>query len=190
MSKKEVLKFRSVNIIVIPPANTGKESNSNTAVTTTAHPKRAKLCSLIPGALMFKIVVIKFIAPSKLLTPDKCKAKIARSTLGPLWLWIPDNGGYSVHPVPAPFSIVPANKNNIKLGGSSQKLMLFSLGNAMSGPPTNSGSKKLPNPPIIAGITIKKIIKIACAVIMLLYSWLSATYCTPGPESSSLINTE
>jgi hypothetical protein len=83
-SKKEVLKFLSVNIIVIPPANTGKESNNNTAVITTAHPNRANLCNLIPGALIFNIVVIKFIAPSRLLIPDKCKAKIARSTLGPL----------------------------------------------------------------------------------------------------------
>jgi hypothetical protein len=69
---------------VIPPANTGKESNNNTAVTTTAHPNRANLCNLIPGALMFKIVVMKFIAPSKLLIPERCKANIARSTLGPL----------------------------------------------------------------------------------------------------------
>ena len=72
---------------------------------------------------------MKFIAPSKLLIPERCKAKMARSTLGPLWLWILDNGGYNVQPVPAPFSIVPANKNKIKLGGSNQKLMLFSLGN-------------------------------------------------------------
>ena len=83
-SKKDVLKFLSVNIIVIPPAKTGKESNNNTAVTTTAHPNRANLCNLIPGALMFNIVVMKFIAPSKLLIPERCKAKIARSTLGPL----------------------------------------------------------------------------------------------------------
>jgi hypothetical protein len=69
---------------VIAPANTGKESNNNTAVTTTAHPNRANLCNLIPGALMFKIVVMKFIAPSKLLIPERCKANIARSTLGPL----------------------------------------------------------------------------------------------------------
>jgi hypothetical protein len=68
--------------------------------------------------------------------------------------------------------------------------MLFNLGNAISGPPTNKGNKKLPNPPIIAGITIKNIITIACAVIMLLYSWLSAIYCTPGPDNSNLIKTE
>jgi hypothetical protein len=125
---------------------------------------------------MFKIVVMKFIAPSKLLTPVKCKAKIAKSTLGPLWLCIPESGGYNVHPVPAPFSIVLANKNKTKLGGNNQKLILFSLGNAISGPPTKRGSKKLPKPPIIAGITIKNIINMACAVIILLYSWLSAMY--------------
>jgi hypothetical protein len=39
--------------------------------------------------------------------------------------------------------------------------MLLSLGKAISGPPTNNGNKKLPNPPIKAGITIKNIINIA-----------------------------
>jgi len=69
---------------VIAPASTGRESNNKTAVTTTAHPNRANLCNLIPGALIFNIVVIKFIAPSRLLIPERCKANIARSTLGPL----------------------------------------------------------------------------------------------------------
>jgi hypothetical protein len=78
------LKFLSVKTIVIPPANTGNDNNNNTAVTTTAQPNKANLCNLIPGLLIFNIVVIKFIAPSKLLTPDKCKANIAKSTLGPL----------------------------------------------------------------------------------------------------------
>jgi len=48
--------------------------------------------------------------------------------------------------------------------------MLLSLGNAISGPPTSNGNKKLPNPPIKAGITIKNIISIACAVMILLYN--------------------
>lgn len=60
----------------------------------------------------------------------------------------------------------------------------------MSGPPTNKGNKKLPKPPIKAGMTIKNIINIACAVIILLYNWLSAMYWTPGPLNSSLIKTE
>jgi hypothetical protein len=60
--------------------------------------------------------------------------------------------------------------NNIRLGGNNQKLILLSLGNAISGPPTINGSKKFPKPPIKAGITIKKIINKACAVIILLYN--------------------
>jgi hypothetical protein len=70
--------------MVIAPANTGKDNNSNTAVTTTAQPNNVTLCNLIPGALIFSIVVIKFIAPNKELTPDKCKPNIPKSTLGPL----------------------------------------------------------------------------------------------------------
>jgi hypothetical protein len=69
---------------VIAPANTGNDSNNNTAVTTTAHPNKANLCSLIPGLLILSIVVMKLIAPSKLLIPAKCKANIAKSILGPL----------------------------------------------------------------------------------------------------------
>lgn len=39
-------------------------------------------------------------------------------------------------------------------------------------------------------LTIKKIITIAWAVIILLYNWLSAIYCTPGPDNSRRISTE
>ena len=41
--------------------------------------------------------------------------------------------------------------------GSSQNEMLFILGNAMSGAPIMSGTIQLPNPPIIAGMSAKKI---------------------------------
>lgn len=63
-SKNEVLKFLSVSNIVIAPAKTGKDNNNNTAVTTTAHPNKANLCSLIPGALIFKTVVM---TPNKVI---------------------------------------------------------------------------------------------------------------------------
>lgn len=92
-SKNDVLKFLSVNNIVIPPANTGKDNNNNTAVITTAHPNKANLCNLIPGVLILTIVVMKFIAPNILLIPERCMAKIVKSTLGPLWLCTPDSGG-------------------------------------------------------------------------------------------------
>jgi len=79
-----VLKFLSVKSIVIAPAKTGSDNSNNTAVTTTAHPNKASLCNLIPGLLIFNMVVMKFIAPNSELIPDKCRANIAKSTLGPL----------------------------------------------------------------------------------------------------------
>jgi hypothetical protein len=83
-SKNEVLKLRSVNTIVIPPANTGKDNNNKTAVITTAHANKISLCNLIPGLLILNVVVMKFIAPKRELIPDKCNPNIAKSTLGPL----------------------------------------------------------------------------------------------------------
>lgn len=53
-------------------------------------------------------------------------------------------------------------------GGSNQKLMLFSRGNAMSMAPNMIGTNQLPNPPIIIGMTIKKIITKAWAVTITL----------------------
>ena len=75
------------------PARTGNDNNNKTAVITTAQPNNANLCNLIPGLLILIIVVMKFIAPKRELIPLKCKPNIAKSTLGPLWLWIPDKGG-------------------------------------------------------------------------------------------------
>jgi len=80
-------------------------------------------------------------------------------------------GGYTVHPVPAPFSTAALETSIIRDGGNSQNLILFSRGNAISGAPSMRGSSQFPNPPIITGITRKKIIKNAWAVTMVLYSW-------------------
>lgn len=46
--------------------------------------------------------------------------------------------------------------------------MLFIRGNAISGAPIMSGMSQFPKPPIIMGITIKKIITKACAVTITL----------------------
>ena len=81
-----MLKFRSVSNIVIAPASTGSDSNSRIAVTIIAQQNRGILCSVIPGARMFRIVVMKFIAPSIELIPARCRLKIARSTDPPEWL--------------------------------------------------------------------------------------------------------
>lgn len=79
-----------------------------------------------------------------------------------------DNGGYTVHPVPAPVPAKEESNNNNKEGGRSQKLILFIRGKAMSGAPIIRGTSQFPNPPIIIGITIKKIITKACAVTITL----------------------
>ena len=55
--------------------------------------------------------------------------------------------------------------SSAKAGTSSQKLMLFIRGNAMSGEPIISGTSQLPNPPIIAGMTTKNTMISPCAVI-------------------------
>ena len=80
---------------------------------------------------MFKTVVIKLIAPNKEETPDKCKLNIAKSTEPPECDWILDNGGYTVHPVPAPFSTKALNNNKINEGGNNQNEILLSLGKAI-----------------------------------------------------------
>jgi hypothetical protein len=95
----------------------------------TAQTKSGNLCIVIPGVLMLRIVVMKFIAPKIELIPAKCRLKIAKSTDPPEWNSIPDNGGYTVHPVPAPPSTKLLQANNVNAGGSSQKEILFSLGN-------------------------------------------------------------
>lgn len=46
--------------------------------------------------------------------------------------------------------------------------MLFNRGNAISGAPNIKGINQLPKPPIIVGITIKKIIIKAWAVTIVL----------------------
>lgn len=46
--------------------------------------------------------------------------------------------------------------------------MLFIRGNAISGAPSIRGISQLPKPPIIIGITMKKIITKACAVTITL----------------------
>lgn len=106
---------------------------------------------------MLIAVVMKLIAPRMEEIPARCSEKIARSTEAPAWAMLPASGGYTVHPVPAPASTVEEARSRRNEGGRSQKLMLFIRGNAMSGAPIISGTSQFPNPPIMIGITMKKI---------------------------------
>lgn len=91
-------------------------------------------------------------------TPARCREKIVKSTEAPACARLPARGGYTVHPVPAPASTPEEASRSRKEGGRSQKLMLFIRGKAISGAPIIRGTSQFPNPPIIIGITIKKII--------------------------------
>jgi hypothetical protein len=79
-----------------------------------------------------------------------------------------DNGGYTVHPLPAPVSILDDTSSKVKAGGNSQNLILFIRGKAISGAPIMIGVSQLPNPPIMIGITMKKIMMNAWAVTITL----------------------
>lgn len=156
----------------------------------TAQTNNGILCIVIPGALMFSIVVMKFIAPNIDEIPAKCKLNIAKSIDPPEWYSILANGGYTVHPVPAPPSTKLEANSNIIAGGNSQKLILFNLGNAMSGAPIINGTIQFPKPPIKIGITIKNIITNAWAVTITLYKWWSPLKnASPGRDNSILIKT-
>ena len=75
------------------PAKTGKDNNNNTAVINTAHTNKGNLFIVKRGERIFRIVVIKFMAPNKDEIPAKCKLKIAKSTDPPECAAILDNGG-------------------------------------------------------------------------------------------------
>lgn len=159
--------------MVIPPAKTGSERTKSRTVITTDHTNRGIRSKVIPGLRIFSAVEIKLIPPRMEAAPARCKEKIAKSTLPPAWDTIPASGGYTVHPVPAPDSISAETSRSVSEGGISQNLILLSRGKAMSGAPIIRGTSVLPNPPIVNGITKKKIIIKAWAVTTTLYSWSS-----------------
>lgn len=167
-SKNAVFKLRSVNNIVIAPAKTGSLKRRSTAVITTDHTNRGTRSRRSPLDRMLITVVIKLRAPIIDETPAKWREKIAKSTEGPACAILLDNGGYTVHPVPTPFSTAALDNNRVRDGGRSQNLMLFRRGNAISGAPNINGTSQLPNPPIITGMTKKKIIRNAWAVTIVL----------------------
>jgi len=82
---------------------------------------------------------------------------MAKSTEAPPCPTGPDKGGYTVQPVPAPPSISVEQSNKTNEGGKNQKLILFIRGKLISGAPISKGIIQLPNPPIVTGITMKKI---------------------------------
>lgn len=153
---------------MIAPAKTGSDNSRRIAVRKTDHTNNGVWSQDIPGDRILIIVVIKFTAPRIDEAPARWSLKIVKSTEAPAWAILAANGGYTVHPVPAPLSIRPPAIKSVREGGKSQKLILFIRGKAMSGAPIINGISQFPNPPIIIGITIKKIITKAWAVTITL----------------------
>ena len=91
--ENDVFKFRSVNNIVIAPANTGNDNNNNTAVIKTAQANKGIRSNNIPNTRKFPSVLIKFTAPRIELTPAKCNEKIAKSTELPACAIFLERGG-------------------------------------------------------------------------------------------------
>lgn len=154
---------------MIAPARTGNDNSRSRAVIPTDHTNSGIRSSVIPAGRIFIMVEMKFTAPRIDEIPAKCREKIAKSTHLPLWEMFLDRGGYTVQPVPAPFSIILLIVRRVIEGGNSQNLMLFIRGKAISGAPIINGTSQFPNPPIMIGITIKKIMMNAWAVTTTLY---------------------
>lgn len=114
------------------------------------------------------MVVIKLIDAATDEAPARWREKIAISTAGLACAIFLESGGYTVQPVAAPPSTAAEQTKRNKDGGRSQKLRLFNRGNARSGTFSIIGISQLPNPPMKAGITRKKIIRNAWAVIIVL----------------------
>lgn len=153
------------------PARTGSDRRRRITVMVTAQTNSGIRSSCMPCHRILITVVMKLMAPKIEDAPARCREKIARSTDGPAWAILDARGGYTVHPVPAPFSTAAEEISNRREGGSSQNLMLFSRGKAISGAPSINGRSQFPKPPMKIGITKKKIIKNAWAVTTVLYNW-------------------
>src|SRR3546814_8025360 len=90
--------------MVMAPPSTGNASSSRKAVTSIDHTNSGILCSVMPGARMLKIVVMKLTAPRIEDAPVRCIEKITMSTDMTPWPRGPESGGKSVQPVPAPLA--------------------------------------------------------------------------------------
>ena len=78
--------------MVIAPASTGTASSSRKAVTSMDHTNNGILCSVMPGARMLKMVVMKLAAPMMEEAPAKCSENSAKSIDGLEWNWLSDSG--------------------------------------------------------------------------------------------------
>lgn len=146
------------------PAKTGREIRRRTLITPIHQHKTLRVSTCSPPVRLC-IVVIKFIAPIRDLAPAIWREKIAISTLNPLCP-SPERGGYTVHPVPLPPSVLSEETITESAGVTTQNLSAFIRGNAISFLKHMKGISQFPNPAPRTGITTNKTMINACAVTM------------------------
>ena len=71
--------------MVMAPASTGSDSSSRNTVTRIDHTNSGILCSVMPGARMLKMVVMKLMAPRIDEAPARCSDRMTKSIAGPGW---------------------------------------------------------------------------------------------------------
>ena len=74
------------------PASTGSASSNRNVVTRIDHTKSGILCSVMPGARMLKIVVMKLMAPRIDEAPARWSERMAKSIAGPGWPEVESGG--------------------------------------------------------------------------------------------------
>ena len=72
-----VPKLRSVSSMVMAPARTGSDNRSRNTVTRMDQTNSGILCSVMPGARMLKMVVMKLMAPRIDEAPARWTDKMA-----------------------------------------------------------------------------------------------------------------
>lgn len=147
---------------MIPPPRTGNEITSK--IDDVIIPQTKTLTPYKSTSLNVETVHIKLILDKMDETPRMCTIKISESIL---WLKCPIldlSGGYIVHPVPVPLSIIN-EKHIIKNDGSNnQNLKIFNRGKDRSGNPNITGIIQFLSLPMKNGITTIKIITKPCEV--------------------------
>ena len=78
--------------MVMAPARTGSDSSSRNTVTRIDQTNSGILCSVMPGARMLKMVVMKLMAPRIDEAPARWIDRMAKSMAGPGWPVV-DSGG-------------------------------------------------------------------------------------------------
>ena len=91
-SKNCVPKLRSVSSMVSAPARTGSDRTNSHTVTRIDHTNSGMRCSVMPGARMLKMVVMKLMAPRIELAPARWSERMAKSIAGPGWPEVESGG--------------------------------------------------------------------------------------------------